>query len=314
MRSIDARTTSVLPLRPAAAPRPVPVLPRALVLLGGKVRTTGLGAASQRSLLDLPVDEDRTVLDVWLDRMVDFALHIGAEQLDVRVLVDAAAATPTVHRHDRVAVEVERDAAELRGTGGALADLAARYGDDESIVVASGAQVLLEPLTQLLSALADTGGDVALVSHRDGTPSGLMLVRCGCMAVVPKIGYSDMKEQALPLIAKRFAVRVLHRDSPTALPIRTAADYIKVLRRYHRAISFGEHRSAAFAEEWRPSFRIVESGAKVHPSARIYDSVVLQGATIASGAVLVRSVACPGATVARDEQRIDQLVAPGTGG
>ena len=41
---------------------------------------------------------------------------------------------------------VERDLSDYRGTGGVLHDLAADYDDDDLILVANAAQVLLDPL------------------------------------------------------------------------------------------------------------------------------------------------------------------------
>lgn len=283
--------------------------PKALVLLLGSVRRQGLGASANRSLVDLPLDADRTVLDWWREQAVDFARAAGIERLVIQVLADKhAPELKPPRQHERAAITIVHDAAALRGTGGALSDLALRYADDEWILVASGAQVLLQPLMHLVPALADTGGDVALVSHDDGVPSGLMLVRCGSLRVVPRIGFSDMKEQALPLIARTHPVKVLHRREPVGLPIRSTADYITAVRQYHRAVVFSETRRDPFAEDWQPTFSLVEPGAMVHPTSRVHDSVVLTGAKVGAGAVLVRSVVCPGAVVGRDQRKLDELV------
>ena len=42
-----------------------------------------------------------------------------------------------------------------------------------------------------------------------------------------------MKEQAMPLIAQKFAIEVMHRRRPTGLPIRSVTDYITAMRFYH---------------------------------------------------------------------------------
>ena len=80
-----------------------------------------------------------------------------------------------------------------------------------------------------------------MVSHEDGTPSGLMLVSCRALRLIPARGFVDMKEQALPLIAAKYDVRVMHRRRPTGLPVRSLTDYIQAL-----AISSPTQERAAF--------------------------------------------------------------------
>jgi hypothetical protein len=113
-----------------------------------------------------------------------------------------------------------------------------------------------------------------------------------------------MKEQALPIIASSYDVRVVQCRRPTGLSIRTLSDYIAALRALHQPI-----RATAtdpWAEDWKSTFAIVEPGAAVSPSARIHDSVVLAGASVEAGAVVVRSVVA--GTVRRDRKAVDQCV------
>jgi hypothetical protein len=113
-----------------------------------------------------------------------------------------------------------------------------------------------------------------------------------------------MKEQALPVIASTYDVRVVQCRRPTGLSIRTLSDYIAAMRALYQPI-----RATAtdpWAEDWKSTFAIVEPGAAVSPSARIHDSVVLAGATVEAGAVVVRSVV--EGTVRRDRNVVDQCV------
>ena len=71
--------------------------------------------------------------------------------------------------------------------------------------VSSAQHILVEPLGVLAHRLAEAGGEINLMSHGGGTPSGLMLVRCGCLRSIPSVGFIDFKEQALPLIARTRA-------------------------------------------------------------------------------------------------------------
>ncbi|MGB2823651.1 MAG: hypothetical protein WBF17_21905, partial [Phycisphaerae bacterium] len=191
-------------------------------------------------------------------------------------------------------MRLEIDAGEYRGTGGVLRDASEEYGDDDYIVVANGNQLVLESLAEMLASLAKAGGDVSLMSNQDGTPAGLMLLRCGALRSIPKVGFVDMKEQALSRIAAHHKVTVLSREQPMAIPVRSRGDYLRAVFQYHRARDDGDESSIAFAEKWRPTFSIVEVGAQVDASARIHDSVVLQGGQVKSGATVVHSVVCAG--------------------
>jgi hypothetical protein len=195
------------------------------------------------------------------------------------------------------AVRAERDPSSLRGTGGLLRDLAENYDDDHYLLVASATQVLLEPLSALVGDLAKLGADVCVLSHADGTPSLLMLVRCGTLRWISPVGYVDLKEQALPEIARRFDVKVLDRPAPTGMPVWTREDYVEALRAHHLQRARGRKARDAFAEDWEQRFSIVEEGACVHPEAVVHDSVVLRGARVEKGAVVVRSLVCPGEVV-----------------
>ena len=93
-----------------------------------------------------------------------------------------------------------------------------------------------------------------------------------------------------------------------ALPMRTLEAYIDSLLEYHRLKGEDGTGYSPFAEDWQPTFSLVEPGAEVDPSARVHDSVVLGGGTVGAGAALVRSVVCPGGVVGRRQMVVGQLV------
>jgi N-acetylglucosaminyldiphosphoundecaprenol N-acetyl-beta-D-mannosaminyltransferase len=286
---------------------------RAMILLGGSVRSSPLSAACGRSVLDLPLDADGSVFNHWLLHATELARYIGLEKLPVRVMVnrntpEPVSAAPIYYGKFRV----ERDLSEYRGTGGVLRDLAADYDDDDLILVCNAAQVLLDPLAAIATALDRKDGDVALVSHNDGTPSGVHLLRCKTLRTIPEIGFVDLKEQALPLIASNFEVTVLHCRRPTALPVRSLGDYILAMRHYHRRRLGKQTVSDPLGEDWQPAFAIVEQGASVDPRAHVHDAVVLKGGVVEAGAVIVRSIVCPGGVVRKDRPTVDQLVVAAT--
>ena len=285
---------------------------RAMVLLGGSVRATALSAATHRSVLDLPLDASGTLLNHWLNHAGELARWAALDHLPVRVMVTQNASEPRSAESSSGHLRVERDLSDYRGTGGVLRDVAADYDDDDVILVANAAQVLLDPLPAIASALQRKGGEIGLISHDDGTPSGIMLITCKTLRLIPPRGFVDMKEQALPLIASKHVVRVMRRARPTGLPVRSLSDYIQALRLHHRRKSGRPGAADPLAEDWSPTFSLIEPGASVDHSARVHDSVVLRGARVEAGAVLVRSIVCPQAVVYRDHTAVDELVV-GTG-
>jgi len=282
---------------------------RACVLLSGMVRPTPMSRAIGRSVLDLPVDERRSVLDRWHDEFLALAGTLNSDCMPVRIVSDQKSILPKVpdHGETSLAFTIEQDQARFRGTGGVLHDLSTDYDDDDFILVVNAMQIMLEPLHQLVTALSFQGADVSFMSHEDGTPSGLMLVRCGVLRSISPIGFIDMKEQALPHIAVNHNVKVVQKARPSGLPIRHLSDYVKALR-FVGSERIHPNSTTSLYEDWLSAFGIVEDGAEIGTNVRVHDSVVLRGARVAEGAVLVRSIVCPGARVGRRERVVDQVV------
>lgn len=296
---------TVTPRRPAS--RPLAQL-RAMVLLGGSVRAAAFASAIERLVFQLPLDSKSTILDSWSAAASDLA-PLAEQVVPLRVMIDKAAPPPLPITSAKT-IEIERDPFDFRGTGGVLRDLASQYAPTDFLLVANAAQILCEPLSETVSALASMGGDVSIVSHLDGTPSGLMLVRCGALNSIPKEGFVDMKEQALPAIAKDHRVTVLHRQHPTALPVRTLSDYIQALRHHHQRQAGLNAPASAFSESCESTFCVIEEGATVDPTAKLHDSVVLRGGRVEAKSVAVQSVICPGGILKKNEVKIDSLIHP----
>lgn len=294
---------------------------RGLVLLAGSVRQGQLGAAIGRPVCDLPLEEGVSILEFWRREAAGLADGTSTGTLPIRVMLDRASPDPVGVMSvrgaggpsdvpDLVPVSVERDPFEYRGTGGVLRDLAVGYSDDDLLLVANASQVLTEPFAELAEELGSLGGDVGFVSHLDGTPSGIFLVRCGVVRGLPAAGFVDLKEQALPLIARTHSVRVLERRRPAALPTRTVAEYIAALRSHHaRLAGIAVHADGdPYAEDWDNRFAIAEAGAVLHPEARVHDSVVLRGGKVDAGAVVVQSLVCGGVEVRRGDMVADSVL------
>ena len=278
-----------------------------VVLLGGGVRPTPLTNATGRHTLDLPVEPNIRLIDLWLEEAQRLAARIEQAQLSVRVLGSPGALPPPgTNERERLQVEYCEDANRYRGTAGALRDAARDCSDDSYLLVVNSGQMILESLSDIVIDLAATEADVAIVSQFDGSPGGVMLMKSKTLRNVSEIGYVDLKEQALPRISTQHVVRVVHREHRVCLPIRTMDEYVESLRVYWRGPSPTD--DDPFAEDWRPSFSVAEEGAEIAPSARVHDSVVLRGGRVGAGALLFGSVVTSGASVLAGGRVVDRLV------
>lgn len=282
---------------------------RALVLLAGTVRASGLIAGIRRSILDLPISADRNLLQHWLGHVAALARFADVPQLLLRILLDPVTPAPQAPvTQGPVLLQVERDPLEFRGVGGVLHDITLAYEDDDYILVANATQLLLDPLPALVERLIESSADIAFLVEPDGAPTGIMLIRCRALREIAPIGFVDLKEQALPAIARKHTVTAV-RAHVEARSVRTLESYIHAVRQFHRQ----QHNATAyqdpFAEDWQPTFSLVERLARVDAGAYLHDAVILDGGMVEAGASVVRSVVCPGATVRAGVTVLDQVVA-----
>lgn len=278
---------------------------RAVVLLAGSVRATALRKATDRFVMDLPVTAQKTILDCWHEQLDDLAFALGLDRLPARVMIDRSSNT-TTDRPNQARVQIEQDPDEFRGTGGLVSDVAKEYADDEYFILANAAQLLLTPLPQLVEAMAEKQADVTLLCDKDYRPSGITLIRCGALRDIADVGFVDLNEQALPDIAEKHVVKACRYEQPASMAIRSRTNYLDAVRTYHqRSNKQCQLTGPANDEDWRPTFSIIEPGAKVDPSAVIHDSVVLAGGQVQPNAVLVRSVVGPKGRVSAGESAVD---------
>lgn len=284
---------------------------RSVMLLAGSVRATNLRKATDRYVMDLPIDDKRTLLDSWHDHLDDLAFELGLDHLPARVMIDQPAnGRQVAERPGPAEVKIQRDPGAFRGTGGLVSDLAKDYDDDDYLIVANAAQILLTPLPRLVEAMARKQADAALLCDRDNRPSGMTLIRCGVLRDIAPVGFVDLNEQALPQIAKHHSVKVCRFDQPAGIRVRTRQDYLSALRIHHTRLQGGCRLADGFPDEdWHAAFSIVEPGANVDPSAVIHDSVVLAGGRVEAGAVLVRSIVAPNGWIPAGESVVECVVA-----
>jgi len=283
-----------------------------VVVLAGMVRPTPLSTAVARSLLDLPVATGLSLLQLWQQQAGTLAAALGVKALCIRVIVDSASTPPQTTGDGPVHVRIDRDPQPLRGTAGVLRDIYAGGDADEHLLLIHGPQLPLTPLAGLVDQMASLRADVAVVCHDNGLPSGLMLIRRRVLDQVGPVGFIDLKEQAMPEIAKRCNVAVVRQSEPSTIPIRTREDYIHALRLFALLQrNGGRIQHSPFEESWRTAFAVVEEGAKVVKSARLHDSVILRGAVVERDAIVAGSVIGPGAVVRAGRRAVNEVVGRG---
>jgi len=238
------------------------------------------------------------------------ANRFGLDDFEMRVLVDTDSLRPNNQPDfNGVRCVIQQDASPIRGVAGALSDATRDMGDDEYIIVSSGAQIFLEPLDDLVHAMAKKAADVAFASSKEGAPVGVWLIRCGVLKSVKPIGYIDLKEQSLEAWKSEQKVCVVERLRPYAHSARSLMEYLNAIRA--ESAGFGSGATIdedPYREDWESAFSIVEPGAKVAPDAVLHDSIALDGSTVGKGAVVVRSVICDGAVVSPGARVTDQVL------
>lgn len=230
-------------------------------------------------------------------------------EVPLRILLDDRSPAPRMEEEPEWAMQgcgpvvIARDGGELRGAGGALRDATLDLREDQWVLAAAASQVLVRPMAETLAEMrsrTDRGADAVLMVNEDGTPGSLLLVKVGLLREMQAVGFVDLKEQGLPLMARKGDVRAIRRREGVAICVRTPGDYVRALRALH---------GGGGSPLWSAAFGVVEEGAAVAGDVVAHDSVVLSGGVVGRGAVLVRCVVGEGAVVAAGQVCVDRLVA-----
>ncbi|TVQ30754.1 MAG: hypothetical protein EA376_11925 [Phycisphaeraceae bacterium] len=285
----------------------------ACILLAGGLRPSELTAAVGRSVLNLYLTQDRTTLGLWLDRLEGLRAP-GCEPPPARVIYDESAPAPTragVGSTDRVSIEKEKR--QYRGPAGALRDACETYAEADVILVADAARCLLGDLRPMLNDHLQRGADVTVASNQDGTPAGLYLVRCGALALAPKSGFMDFKEQFLSKAMREGMTILAHRlGERSSLPLRTRGQFLAASARLAGVAAPDAGgivvRGDEALEIGEGGLRVVSPEAEVAEDAVVAESVVMPGALVGAGAVVARSIVCPGARVEAGAHVVDAVV------
>lgn len=279
---------------------------RALLLLAGGSRRPELAGAG-RSPLELPLDSKNDILGKLLSEIKEVAQD---SREGARLIVGEAVSVSQQRRYDWL--QVESDTRPLRGTGGVLRDTTQIYDDGDIVVVGNAMQYLAPKakfrIDRMRREISEGGFDVAIGTDASGTAMGFLVLRCVAVRGLAEEGFVDLKEQALPALAKRHRVSVIKFTDDSDLPIRTRLEYLSAVRH-----TLGFQQASDPLAELDPYLEagnveqtskqdstgrsLIEPDATIEPGAKVIDSVILAGAKIERGASVVRSVVGEGILV-----------------
>jgi hypothetical protein len=273
-----------------------------VVLLGGTLRAQDFHRALGRPVVSLPIDDDETVWGRWTRCASALTSHNDRAPIRLDLLVGSAADAPELDTGERVLPGAFVDRNDVRGSAGVLRDHVEHIGASGYVVIANANQVVMGDFAALVRDMARVATDLAVMPSADGSGGFLMIARAQCLLGISSRGFIDLKEQALPALARQYDVRVVTAPpggGPTS--VRSHGDYLRLLARLHAAPA-GE-APASLEDRFALRFRVVEQGAAVAPDAVVQNSVVLRGGSVGAGAVAAWCVVPkgpgvpPGATV-----------------
>ena len=288
--------------------------PFTAVLLAGTLRPTPLRQALDIPALCLPVGGAGTLLEAWRRRLGE--IGVGAVRIAVNSDHDAVTvmngAGPIADPPgDGIRAVAEPSA--WRGAGGILRDVAGDAPEGVPVLAAEANALPPEDLGPLVEAMSGWPAGV-VGTYVDDQPAGVYLFSRELLGRIPPIGYHDLKEQFLPMLASGGVEIGAARIPGEPTSLRDCAGYLAAVRlglggagddpRCCRVSAGAKVSTSAVVEDGC----IVEAEAVIEDGAVVHQSVVLRGAVVQRGAVVSRSVVGPGARVTVDRRVIRDVV------
>jgi hypothetical protein len=281
-----------------------------IIMLAGSLRPSPLRAEVGEPVLRMPIRGGYCLLDAWLEALAgtDASAELRIVVNDLRDIdtLNGLLARRSRGRERTIGVIPEPKA--WRGTAGLVRDLTeALPGETRIAVLEAGCLPLLQ-LREALEAMNDECSGV-IVAGREREPAGISIFRRAALDGVSRVGYSDMKEQLIPVLhQKGLKITMVERDDPV-LRIRDRRSYLHAIATWSAPDDAGE----AVAGTVDPSARligctVIEAGAAIEAGAIVHESVVMSGGRIGAGAVISRSVIGRNAVVEAGERVIEGVM------
>lgn len=251
----------------------------------------------------LPIDEEQSISERWIALLA----HAGFRGRVVIATSDAGdtefygrIALPEGISAESIAIELRVDTAAHRGPAGTVGD-AWRAFEARTEAEARGSGVIViecsnAPNFDMRAFVAAIRPETeALIGAAvDATPAGVSYFSRAALALVPTIGYFDLKEQLVPAASAAGMKVCASFGAEESCRIADRESYL--------------HATAMMLGASAPA---IAAGAIVHPDACVRgSSIVCRGATVGARALVIDSVLLPGSAVGSDAVVARSVVPP----
>ncbi len=277
------------------------------VVLGGGHKPQPLAEAAGTPIYDLPFDRERTIGAVW-----DAAFDSVGIPPESRLVVMSQGLSAR-YRSERPPILCVTDSDGYRGPAGALRDAVDAIEATSPVVALEGSRAF-EPQLVCDLVRGHFPGQITVGVHEDGTFAGVVVADLEAIALVPRIGFIDLKEQWLPAAARNGFRVVQSVVSSPSYPVRFLSGYLGAMEQLGRfdpvdpvhVTVVGASGSSLLGRRFGGA--LIAKGSRVDPGAVVSHSVVADEAVVEAEAIVVRSVIAPGAIVRRGEVVVDRVV------
>jgi len=274
------------------------------ILFGGTLRATPLREAIGCPTLALPIDADRTLADVWLERLIDDG---GVDEvrsvLNSSEDVDAVIEAVADHRiSGDASFRGLADPASWRGAGGIVYDVTRDMESTEIVIVAEGHRLPPMSLQPVLDAFSDATIDGVVGVCGQDEPAGVYAFRRHAVDTVSDVGYCDLKEQMLPALREvGHELIAVHLGPRPTTPIRDRSTYLRAVREALRPTEANTFVVASSAQVDSTALLdgicLLGDRVTVDAGAVVHNAILLPDAFIGAGAVVSESVVGPAGRV-----------------
>ncbi len=290
----------------------------AVILLAGGLRPSPLVQGTGISVLDLPLQQNQTVLENWIEKLS--LLRDATQQTIDQAVVAYTANSPRpslpISPGSLPTFRFVCDQTGLRGPAGTVRDLCQHLPPDANIFLGEASRFVNGDLRYLLRAHLETAADITLGQNPDGEPAGIYLTKRKTLDLVPAEGFIDLKEQWLPrAVGAGCIIRVVTGDKTPCQPLRTWKQFMQAIRASNQPEADQRLPLRFFSPSDHPLSNVVikKQGANVAKHAQIMNSVLMPGSIVDEGAVIARSYIGPGVHITAGEKVVDRMIQSNNG-
>lgn len=271
-----------------------------VIMLAGGMRASAFRRQLGIPTLRLPVGHGSTLLDVWMEALAPLAEEVAIRivvnwEMDVEQIQNLLNHRTQPRNETQLQIEVIKDPAPWRGTGGLLRDVTAELPQEALVMVVESSCL---PPTDLDSMLQKMDNSISGVvgSTKNHEPAGVYVFRRCTFAAIPHEGFCDLKEQFLPSLYRQGTYLLSAEVCQRVTRVRDRNGYLMAVRdRLSRNGSNHVTHHQGDAPRIASSARLlgsnlIEADTRIEEGAIVHDSVLMRGSVIRRGAMISRSI------------------------